>query len=108
MKVRLTGCVALVACLALMLTTTWADDVKSGPDKKIGGPFDVKAITGELKGKQLCYVCKYNGEARPAVVLIFTRLPRAWPAARRPPNGGTTRRGAWPPGSARRRPGNAA
>ena len=33
-----------------------ADDVKSGPDKKIGGPFDVKAITGELKGRQLCYV----------------------------------------------------
>jgi hypothetical protein len=33
----------------------------------------VKAITGEKAGKTLCYVCKYNGESRPAVVLIFTQ-----------------------------------
>jgi hypothetical protein len=37
----------------------------------------VRAITGEhRKGdekEQLCYVCKYGGQARPAVVLIFTR-----------------------------------
>ena len=33
-----------------------ADDIKSGPDKKIGGPFDVKAITGDNAGKKLCYV----------------------------------------------------
>jgi hypothetical protein len=32
------------------------DPIKSGPDKKIGGPFDVKAITGDNKGKTLCYV----------------------------------------------------
>jgi len=41
--------------LALTLSAQ-ADDVKSGPDKKIGGAFDVKAITGEAKGKTLCYV----------------------------------------------------
>ena len=41
--------------------------------KKIGGAFHVKAITGEKAGKTLCYVCKFNGEARPAVVLIFTQ-----------------------------------
>ena len=41
---------------SLSIDLTKADDVKSGPDKKIGGPFDVKAITGELKGRQLCYV----------------------------------------------------
>jgi len=33
-----------------------ADDIKSGPDKQIGGPFQVKAFTGDNKGKQLCYV----------------------------------------------------
>ena len=44
-----------------------------GRDKKIGGAFHVKAITGEKAGKTLCYVCKYNAEARPAVVLIFTQ-----------------------------------
>src|SRR5207253_10848434 len=65
--------IALLLVVGLALTGVRADDVKSGPDKKIGGPFDVKAITGELKGKQLCYVCKYNGEARPAVVLIFSQ-----------------------------------
>src|SRR6266700_2727285 len=56
MRVRFLGCLAAVAGLALALAATRADDVKSGPDKKIGGPFDVKAITGELKGRQLCYV----------------------------------------------------
>ena len=40
----------------LVVTTARADDLKSGPDKKIAGPFDVKAITGDNKGKQLCYV----------------------------------------------------
>ena len=33
----------------------------------------MKAITGDNKGKTLCYVCKYNGEKRPAVVMIFTQ-----------------------------------
>ena len=37
----------------------------------------MKAITGEhRKGdtkEQLCYVCKYGAQARPAVVLIFTQ-----------------------------------
>ena len=47
--------------------------VKSGPDKKIAGAFNVKAITGDQQGKTLCYVCKFGAEARPAVVLIFTQ-----------------------------------
>ena len=42
--------------LGLSLTAVQADDIKSGPDKKIGGPFQVKAITGDNKGTQLCYV----------------------------------------------------
>jgi hypothetical protein len=50
MKFRLAGGVILAACVAF---TALADEVKSG---KKGGAFDVKAITGELKGKTLCYV----------------------------------------------------
>lgn len=63
----------LVAVLGLSVSAINADDVKSGPEGKVGGPFDVKAITGENKGKELCYYCKYSGEARPAVVMIFTQ-----------------------------------
>jgi hypothetical protein len=63
----------LALAAALTFSVASADELKSGPDKKIGGAFDVKAITGEKAGKTLCYVCKYNGEARPAVVLIFTQ-----------------------------------
>src|SRR4051812_43831156 len=40
----------------LVLSTARADDIKSGPTTRIGGPFDVKAITGDNKGKTLCYV----------------------------------------------------
>ncbi len=71
MRVFRTLALAVVAGLSFSVAT--AADIKSGPTTKIGGPFDVKAITGEKAGKTLCYVCKYNGEARPAVVLIFTR-----------------------------------
>jgi len=57
MKVRLTGALVAAACLALVHSTVQGGgDVKSGLDKKYGGPFDVKAITGEMKGKTLCYV----------------------------------------------------
>jgi hypothetical protein len=45
---------ALVAVLAL--PTARGDDLQSGPEKKIGGSFTVKAITGENAGKSLCYV----------------------------------------------------
>ena len=65
--------VLTVVALGLGLTAARAEDLKSGPDGKIGGAFQVKAITGEKKGETLCYVCKYNGEARPAVVLMFTQ-----------------------------------
>ena len=52
MRVAIAGCLVVVACVAL--GTTPAGDIKSG---KRGGPFDVKAITGDQKGKPpLCYV----------------------------------------------------
>jgi hypothetical protein len=35
---------------------TYAEELKSGLDKRTGGPFQVKAFTGDNKGKQLCYV----------------------------------------------------
>ena len=70
---RVFSTLAIGAVLSLGLSFAAADVLKSGPDKKIAGPFDVKAITGEKAGKTLCYVCKFGGEARPAVVLIFTQ-----------------------------------
>ena len=57
----------MVVALGFTLTAVQADDLK------VGGPFMVKAITGEKKGDSLCYYCKYNGESRPAVVMIFTQ-----------------------------------
>jgi hypothetical protein len=45
-----------VAAIVLSLSAVRADELKSGPDKKIGGPFQIKAITGESKGKTFCYV----------------------------------------------------
>jgi hypothetical protein len=70
---RLMIVAALAVALGLSFNGANADELKSGPEKKIGGPFQVKAYTGEKAGTSLCYVCKYNGEARPAVVLIFTQ-----------------------------------
>jgi hypothetical protein len=70
---RVSSLLSLAAVIGLALTGARADDVKSGPEKKIGGAFNVKAFTGEKAGETLCYVCKYNAEARPAVVLIFTQ-----------------------------------
>jgi hypothetical protein len=69
---RVFSVLALAVVLALSPSVR-ADELKSGPEGKIGGAFNVKAITGERAGDTLCYVCKYNGEARPAVVLIFTQ-----------------------------------
>ncbi len=48
-----------VACLAMLTLPGVAargEELKSGPDKKIGGTFIVTAITGDNKGKALCYV----------------------------------------------------
>jgi len=58
---------SVVVALGFALTAVQADDLK------VGGPFQVKAITGEKAGETLCYYCKYNGEAKPAVVMIFTQ-----------------------------------
>jgi hypothetical protein len=65
--------IGLVVVLGVSLSAVRAEELKSGPGDKIGGPFQVKAITGEKKGESLCYYCKYNGEQRPAVVMIFTQ-----------------------------------
>ena len=56
MKVRIGGAICLIACVALVHTASMAGDLKSGPDKRSGGAFDVKAITGGQAGKTLCYV----------------------------------------------------
>jgi len=64
--------IALVLVLAVSVVALGADAIKSGPTDKVGGPFDVKAITGEKAGKTLCYFCQYSAEQRPAVVMIFT------------------------------------
>lgn len=45
-----------LAAIMVSLSAARADDVKSGPDKKIGGPFDIKAVSGDGKGKTFCYV----------------------------------------------------
>lgn len=66
-------CCALAIALVISVSSVRADDLKSGPSDKIKGAFNVKAITGEKAGETLCYVCKFNGEARPGVVLIFTQ-----------------------------------
>ena len=70
---RLMIVAALAITLGLSFNGANADDLKSGPGAKIGGAFQVKAITGEKAGTTLCYVCKFGGESRPAVVLIFTQ-----------------------------------
>jgi hypothetical protein len=70
---RVSRLLGFALVVAVSLSAAQADELRSGPDKKIGGPFQVKAITGDQQGKTLCYVCKYNAEARPAVVLIFTQ-----------------------------------
>jgi hypothetical protein len=64
---------SLVLALAVVLGSARAQDIKSGPEDKIRGAFNVKAITGEKSGKTLCYVCQFNAESRPAVVLVFTQ-----------------------------------
>jgi hypothetical protein len=69
----MTRLVALAVVVGLSVTVVRADDLKSGPGERIGGAFQVKAITGEKAGDSLCYVCKYNAESRPAVVLVFTQ-----------------------------------
>jgi hypothetical protein len=47
---------SLVLVLGLSVAVAHAGEVKSGPTEKIGGPFQVKAFTGDNKGKELCYV----------------------------------------------------
>jgi hypothetical protein len=47
------GVAAIIVSLSASIR---ADELKSGPEKKIGGPFQVKAITGDNKGKTLCYI----------------------------------------------------
>ena len=48
--------IGVTAIILSLSTAAWADELKSGPEKKIGGPFQVKAFSGENKGKTLCYI----------------------------------------------------
>lgn len=63
----------LALVVALVSSVATGDELKSGPTTKVGGPFDVKAITGEKAGKTLCYYCQFSSQKRPAVVMIFTQ-----------------------------------
>jgi len=54
-NVRL-GAILLAVGLASAGTTGWAEDIQSGPTERTGGPFQVKAVTGDNADKQLCYV----------------------------------------------------
>jgi len=56
MKVRLAGSLMIAAAVAMVPMASRGGEIKSGPDKKTGGAFNVKAITGDQKGKTLCYV----------------------------------------------------
>jgi len=70
MKFRLFAA-ALVAAV-LVLPTTAADAVKSGPQagEKVPGPFHPVNVTGEHKGEKFCLFC-VNGEN--PVAMIFAR-----------------------------------
>lgn len=48
--------IALALVIGLSGSMAVAEELKSGLDKKTGGPFQVKAFTGDNKGKRLCYV----------------------------------------------------
>jgi hypothetical protein len=48
--------VSFTLALGLSMAVAQAGDVKSGVTDKIGGPFQVKAFTGDNKGKELCYI----------------------------------------------------
>jgi len=70
---RVFSLLSLAAVVGFGVNGVNADDLKSGPEKKIGGAFNVKAITGDKQGTTLCYVCKFGAEERPAAVLVFTQ-----------------------------------
>jgi len=53
---RFTRGLALVVAVGVCGSAAYAEEVKAGLDKKIGGAFNVKAFTGDNKGKSLCYV----------------------------------------------------
>jgi len=48
--------IGLAAIVLSLSAAVRADELKSGPEKKIGGPFDIKAVTGASAGKTFCYV----------------------------------------------------
>lgn len=53
---RVSWGVTLALVVGLSGSMATADELKSGLDKKTGGPFHVKAFTGDNKGKSLCYI----------------------------------------------------
>lgn len=56
MNVRMAASLVMAAGVGFAISAIRADDVKSGNTDRIGGAFNVKAITGGQKGKTLCYV----------------------------------------------------
>jgi len=56
MKAGFAGGVLLIGFAVLVGAALQAEEVTSGPGKKTGGAFNVKAITGGQAGKTLCYV----------------------------------------------------
>ena len=55
-EMSVTRGLALALVVGLSGSMAYAEELKSGLDKKTAGAFDVKAFTGENKGKTLCYV----------------------------------------------------
>ena len=53
---RLVQGMGVAAIMLSLAATARADELKSGPEKRIGGPFQVKAFSGENKGTSLCYI----------------------------------------------------
>jgi len=45
-----------LAAILLSLPAARSDELKSGPEKKTGGAFTIKAVTGASAGKSFCYV----------------------------------------------------
>jgi hypothetical protein len=48
--------IGVAAIMLSLAATARADELKSGPEKRIGGPFQVTAFSGANKGKTLCYI----------------------------------------------------
>lgn len=72
MKINFGILLFFLSCLAL--ASARGDDVKSGPERRVPGHFEVDVLTGEVKGKtKFCYYCKFSMEQTPVGMFIFSR-----------------------------------